>query len=87
MVNSRVAQFIWFTLTAYISHLGGSRVRVWQHMVSAQRKPITWVWVYSPQRGPETEPLVRVSSPLKFNAYLHYHNLRDESAMCTKICF
>ena len=28
-------------------------------MASAEREPITGVWVQSPQRGPGAEPLVR----------------------------
>jgi len=40
-------------------------------MASAEREPITGVWGRSPQRGPESEPLVRGSvgeAPLKLKA-------------------
>jgi len=34
---------------------GASRARVWRHMVSAKREPITEVWGQSPQRGSVAE--------------------------------
>jgi len=40
---------------------GGSNLKVWGHMASAEREPIRGSGGWSPQRGPGAEPLVRGS--------------------------
>jgi len=66
-----------------ITPSSGPRVRVWGHMVSADREPITGVLVQSPQRGARAEPLVRGSNWCR-QLFLHLHNLTNWP-ICPKI--